>query len=113
MTRKNLALRDDVKFHILRLLQKNPELTQRDLARAVGISVGSMHYCLNALIEKGLIKFSNFRGSEDKRRYAYILTPSGFVEKAVMTAQFLAKKRDEYNALKAEIECIQSEMLSE
>ena len=85
-------------------------MSQRDLAEAVGISVGSAHYVLNALIEMGHIKLGNFNASEDKRRYAYILTPRGVAEKAKITKQFLARKLAEYEALKEEIEEIRGEI---
>ena len=103
-------LQEDVRFRILRLLQQNPEMSQRELAEAVGISVGSAHYVLNALVEKGLIKFGNFTASKDKRRYAYILTPDGFSEKARLTVRFLRRKMIEYDALKEEISELQCEM---
>ncbi|WP_353348250.1 MarR family EPS-associated transcriptional regulator [Aquicoccus sp. SU-CL01552] len=104
------ALRDDVRFRVLRLLQDNPEMSQRQLAEAVGVSVGAMHYVLSALVEKGLIKLGNFSASRDKRRYAYLLTPKGVAEKATLTRNFLKRKRKEFEALKAEIEAVQAEM---
>jgi EPS-associated MarR family transcriptional regulator len=101
---------EDVRFRVLRLLQENPEMSQRDIAAAVGISVGGVHYCLNALIEKGLIKLGNFSASQDKRRYAYILTPKGLSEKAALTSRFLKRKMEEHEALKDEIDALKSEM---
>lgn len=101
---------EDVHFRVLRLLEENPEMSQRDLAQAVGISVGGAHYCLNALIEKGLIKIGNFSAARDKRRYAYILTPKGIAEKSALTGRFLKRKMAEYEALKAEIEALQVEL---
>ncbi|MDF1722315.1 MAG: MarR family EPS-associated transcriptional regulator [Minwuia sp.] len=101
---------EDVHFRVLRLLQENPEMSQRDLARAVGISVGGAHYCLNALVEKGLIKIGNFSAAADKRRYAYMLTPKGIAEKSALTGRFLKRKMAEYEALKAEIETLQVEL---
>ena len=70
MTTQRDKLREDVKFRILRLLQDNPEMTQRELAKQVGVSTGGIHYVLNALVEKGMLKLSNFAAAEDKRRYA-------------------------------------------
>lgn len=84
-------------------------MSQRELAVAVGVSVGGIHYVLNALIEKGLVKLGNFTAAEDKRRYAYVLTPKGLSEKAAITRRFLARKIEEYEALKTEIEDLQSE----
>jgi len=95
---------------VLRLLQKNPELSQRQLAEAVGVSVGGIHYVLSALIDKGLVKLGNFTAAEDKRRYAYILTAKGLAEKAVLTRRFLVRKIEEYNALKAEVEALRGEL---
>lgn len=101
---------EDMRFRVLRLLQENPEMSQRDIASTVGISVGGVHYCLNALIDKGLVKLGNFSAAQDKRRYAYILTPKGLSEKAALTSRFLKRKMEEYEALKEEIDALQSEM---
>ena len=109
MTGKRSKLQEDTHFRVLRLLQDSPEVSQRELAEAVGISVGSAHYVLNALIERGLVKLGNFTAAQDKRRYAYILTPRGIVEKAAITRRFLARKMDEYDALKVEIDQLLSE----
>lgn len=104
MTTQRDKLREDVKFRILRLLQDNPEMSQRDLAKAVGVSTGGIHYVLNALAEKGMLKLSNFTAADDKRRYAYVLTPKGIAAKADLTRRFMIRKLMEYEALKAEIE---------
>lgn len=106
-------VQEDVRFRVLRLLHDNPELSQRELADAVGISNGSAHYMLSALLDKGLIKLGNFTAAADKRRYAYILTPSGIAEKAAITRRFLARKIEEYDALKAEIEALKGELGTE
>ena len=103
-------LREDAQFRILRLLHDNPEMSQRELAKAVGISAGGVHYVINALVEKGLIKLGNFKAAEDKRRYAYILTRAEIAAKADLTRRFLERKMAEYEALKAEIEAIRSEI---
>lgn len=84
-------------------------MSQRELAEAVGVSVGGMHYVLNALIEKGFVKLGNFTAAKDKRRYAYILTPKGIAEKATITKRFLARKVEEYEALRQEIEDLRRE----
>ena len=110
MTGKRTKLKEDTHFRVLRLLQENPEMSQRDLASVVGVSVGGMHCVLNALIEKGLVKLGNFTTAEDKRRYAYILTRKGLTEKATITRRFLARKIQEYEALKSEIETLKSEI---
>ena len=107
MTNRNKAKQEDTHFRILRLLQENPNLTQRGLADAVGISLGALNYCLNALMDKGLIKIRSFRSSKHKLAYAYLLTPSGIGRKAELAARFLSRKLQEYEQLKAEIEALQ------
>lgn len=102
-------LQEETRFRILRLLEENPELSQRELARQAGISVGAAHYLLTALVEKGLVKIGNFTSAPDKRRYAYILTPKGLREKTRLTGQFLKRKLVEYEELKAEIEKLRQE----
>lgn len=101
---------DDVRFRVLRLLQDDPGLSQRQIAVALGVSLGAVNYCLRALTEKGQIKVRNFRSSNNKLRYAYILTPSGVAEKARLTGAFLKRKVAEYNALKAEIEALSEDI---
>lgn len=102
-------MQEDTHYRVLRLLQENPEISQRELAALVGVSVGGVHYVLNALIEKGLVKLGNFTATDDKRRYAYILTPKGVAQKAALTRAFLVRKMEEYEALKAEIEALRIE----
>ena len=106
MPRQRSDLQEDVHFRVMQKLASNPEMSQRDLAAEVGVSVGRIHYVLRALIERGLIKTGNFRASPDKRRYAYVLTPRGVAEKTAMTQRFLARKIKEYEALKLEIEAL-------
>ena len=110
MTSKRTKLQEDTHFRVLRLLQENPEMSQRELAAAVGVSVGGIHYVLNALIEKGWVKLGNFKAAEDKRRYAYVLTPKGISEKAAITRRFLIRKIQEYEALRAEIDTLRAEI---
>ena len=101
-------LQEDARFRILMLLEDNPEMSQRELAEAAGVSIGGANYVLNALIDKGLVKLGNFSAAPDKRRYAYILTRKGIAEKAALTRNFLKRKMDEYEALKAEIGALQA-----
>jgi EPS-associated MarR family transcriptional regulator len=110
MNSKRTRLQEDTHFRVLRLLQENPEMSQRDLAEVVGVSVGGMHYVLSALIDKGLVKLGNFSAAKDKRRYAYVLTPRGIARKAALTRAFLIRKMGEYDALKAEIEALKQEV---
>ena len=110
MTGTRSKVQEDVRFRILRLLQGNPDMSQRELAAAVGISVGAVHYVLAALVEKGFVKFARFTAAEDRRRYAYVLTPRGIAERTAITRHFLARKMEEYEALKAEIDALSAEM---
>lgn len=110
MAGQRTKIQEDVRFRVLRLLHDNPKLSQRELAEAVGISNGSAHYLLSALLDKGQIKLGNFNTAQDKRRYAYILTPKGIAEKAAITKYFLERKIQEYNDLKAEIDGLRDEL---
>jgi EPS-associated MarR family transcriptional regulator len=92
------------------ILQDNPDLTQRELAEKLGISVGGLNYCLKALMEKGLVKMKNFANSKNKFGYVYVLTLTGMAEKSTITHRFLLRKMDEYEALKAEIEALKAEV---
>lgn len=103
MTTQRDKLREDVQFRILRLLQDNPKMSQRELAKAVGLSTGGIHYVLRALLAKGLLKIENSTTTEDKRRYAYVLTRKGMASKANLTKQFLIRKMADYELLEAEI----------
>lgn len=98
--------KEDARFRVLRLIEKDGDFTQRQMAKALGLSLGAVNYCLKGLIEKGAIKASNFQASNSKWRYAYVLTPTGIAEKASLTAQYLARRRREYEALCEEIEAI-------
>jgi EPS-associated MarR family transcriptional regulator len=96
-------------YGLLKILEENPGLSQRDLAKKLGISLGKVNFCLNALVAKGSLKINNFRNSDNKLAYAYLLTPSGMEQKARMTVQFLKYKVQEYERLRAEIEELQRE----
>lgn len=110
MASRRSELREDVYFKTLRIIDENPRVSQRDIARRVGISVGAVHYCLAALTEKGLIKLGNFRASKNKRGYIYLLTPDGIAAKTQLTMRFLSRKMTEYEALKTEIEELEREV---
>ena len=110
MTSRQARLQEDTYYRVMRLLQDNPDMTQRELAEQLGISVGGLNYCLKALMEKGLVKMKNFADSKNKFGYVYVLTPTGMAEKAAITQRFLQRKMDEYEALKAEIEALRSEL---
>jgi EPS-associated MarR family transcriptional regulator len=102
-------LTDETRYRILKLLEGDPHASQRRIAEELDISLGRVNFCLQALIEKGLIKVNNFRNNSHKRAYLYYLTPKGIEEKAIVTARFLKRKLDEYEALKQEVEELQRE----
>lgn len=109
MTNFKTITQEETHLKVMRLLAANSDLTQRELARELGLSVGSINYCLKALKEKGLVKMKNFATSKNKFGYVYILTPTGLVKKAAITQLFLQRKMNEYMALKAEIEALKNE----
>ena len=102
-------LTDEYRCKILRILEEDPDISQRELARALGISLGRANFCLQALIEKGWIKVNNFKNSNNKKAYMYLLTRRGMAEKARVTSRFLERKVAEYEALRREIEQLQRE----
>jgi EPS-associated MarR family transcriptional regulator len=102
MTSLQIKIPKDTHFRIMRILQENPDLTQRELASQLGVSVGGSNYCLNALIDKGFVKMENFQNSKNKFKYVYLLTPQGIAEKVALTGQFLKRNMEEYEALKSE-----------
>ena len=110
MTSRRETIKDDTHFWVLKLMQDNPGMTQRALAKELGISLGGANYCLQALVEKGWLKMQNFSKSENKLGYAYLLTPVGIAEKTALTGRFLKRKMQEYENLKAEIEALQKEV---
>ncbi len=96
-------LSDEIRYHILRELERDPQLSQRELAGVLGVSVGKTNFCLRALVDKGLVKVQNFRRSGNKLAYAYQLTPRGIADKARVTKRFLQVKQKEYESLQSEI----------
>ncbi len=110
MTSRRAKLNEDKYFRLMRILEATPDLSQREMAKALDISFGGINYCLNALVAKGLVKIENFSQNQNKFGYVYLLTPSGIAEKAALTSSFLKRKMDEYEALKVEIETLKSEV---
>ena len=98
-------------FNVLRSLYYNPGLSQRKLSSHLGVSLGSVNYCINALVDKGLIKVRRFKKSSNKQKYLYIITPKGVVEKSRLTLSFLEKKHAEYVRLQNEIESLKTELI--
>lgn len=99
--------RESLDFELLHLLEQEPGLSQRELAKRLGISLGKVNYCLKGLLEKGAVKLGNFRASRNKLRYVYILTPKGIAQKTTLTRHFLQRKIEEYERLKAQIELLE------
>ena len=106
-----LPVSSELQFRVLRLLESNPHLTQRELSKSLGVSLGGVNYCLNALVAKGSVKIQNFKSNRNKRVYAYLLTPQGLAEKTALTGAFLKRKMQEYQQLKEEIKALNQETL--
>jgi EPS-associated MarR family transcriptional regulator len=103
------AATEEPHFRILRELERDPQVSQRRLAGELGVSVGKVNYCLKALIDRGLVKANNFRNSQNKRAYFYVLTPKGLSEKSRNAVRFLQRKTAEYEALRKEIDRLRRE----
>lgn len=103
-------MEDDIQYKLLKALEDNPHVTQRDLASILGISLGKVNYCLRALMGKGWVKMDNFRRNPHKMGYVYLLTPKGIEEKAQITMRFLRRKLQEFDALRVEVERLQLEV---
>ena len=101
---------DDYRLAALRLLEQDPSMSQRELAKALGVSLGKAHYLLRALLDKGLVKIENFARSDSKRRYVYLLTPSGVRHRIALTRSFLHKKEAEFNELQRLLELLRNEL---
>lgn len=101
---------EDTHYKVLKILEQTPQISQRELAREMGVSVGKVNYCLKALVGKGLVKVNNFKNSANKCSYFYVLTPRGMEAKTRISVRFLQRKLDEYEALRGEIEELQSEL---
>jgi EPS-associated MarR family transcriptional regulator len=110
MTSRQAEIQEDTYFRVMRILQENPDLTQRELAEKLGVSVGGLNYCLKALMDKGWVKMQNFQNSKNKFKYVYLLTPQGIAEKVALTTRFLNRKLQEYETLKAEIESLHQDI---
>jgi len=110
MASRRSQLQEDTYFRVLRMLQDNPDMTQREIAEKLGISTSGLNYCLKALIDKGWVKMKNFANSKNKFGYIYVLTPSGVSEKAAITHRFLQRKMAEYEALREELDKLKREL---
>lgn len=104
------GVEQEIHLKVLREIEENPEITQRQLAQHLGVSLGKVNYCLKSLTDKGFIKARNFHNSNNKRAYLYILTPKGIEAKARISLSFLSRKMQEYERLKAEIAQLEREV---
>ena len=100
----------EIHLKVLREIKGNPEITQRELAQQLNISLGKVNYCLKALIDRGWVKAKNFKNSNNKAAYAYLLTPKGIEEKAKITVRFLRKRMNDYEQIKREIAILEAEV---
>jgi len=112
MTSRQANQQEDTYFRVLRILNEQPDITQRELAEKLGVSVSGLNYCLKALVQKGLVKIQNFSNSNNKLGYVYLLTPEGVTEKAALTTRFLQRKMREYESLKKEIHLMKNDIKS-
>lgn len=113
LTKPTMTPKEEVHFKILRAIEQNPEITQRELASLLGVSHGKAHYLLTALIDKGLLKMGSFSRNDGKAgKVAYLLTPAGIMNRASLTNAYLARKEAEYEALWAEIKALRKEEMS-
>ena len=110
MTKILKSINPDIHFRVLHTIEENPNVTQRELAKKLGISLGGVNYCLKALIVIGHIKVNNFKKNPNKSSYFYLLTPRGLSEKALLVEGFLSRKMAEYEALKNELDLIRSKI---
>lgn len=101
---------ESARLALLRVLEERPSASQRELSSLLGLSLGKTHYVLHALLDKGFVKMRNFRRSDNKRAYAYLLTPAGLREKIALTRRFLARKEEEFEQMKAVITALRSEI---
>ncbi len=102
-------MQDEVTYKLLKLIEADSHLSQREISKKMGVSLGKTNYCLKALVDKGFIKFQNFYKNKKKSAYIYFLTPQGIEEKAAVTYRFLQRKIKEYENIKVEIESLKNE----
>jgi EPS-associated MarR family transcriptional regulator len=107
---KSAGFQEEIQFEVLRRLQRTPKVSQRTLSKDLGVGLGTINFCFQALVEKGLVKMQNFSQSNSKLRYAYLLTPAGVAAKSKLTAEFLSRKVAEYESLQAEINVLKHEL---
>ena len=102
--------KQELEYRALKLLEQKPNMTQRQIAGELNVSLGKTHYLIKSLIDVGWVKLDNFQRSDNKWGYAYLLTPNGIIEKAIITTQFLTRKQQEHSDLQLEIQQLQEEI---
>ena len=107
---KSAGFQEEIQFEVLRRLHQTPKVSQRTLSKDLGVGLGTINFCFQALVEKGLVKMQNFSQSKSKLRYAYLLTPAGVAAKSKLTVEFLGRKVAEYESLQAEINVLKLEL---
>jgi EPS-associated MarR family transcriptional regulator len=107
---KSAGFQEEIQFEVLRRLQQTPQVSHRTLSKDLGVGLGTINFCFQALVEKGLVKMQNFSQSKSKLRYAYLLTPAGVAAKSKLTVEFLSRKVAEYESLQAEINVLKQEL---
>lgn len=105
--------REDVHFRVLQLLENRPDASQREIAKKLGVSLGAINFCINALIDKGHIKLANFKASKNKLGYVYMLTPDGITHRARLAADVIERKMIEFKAIQAELEQLRDKFSDE
>lgn len=104
---------EDISYKVIKLIEQDPEISQRDLSRELGVSLGKVNYCLKALVDKGWVKAKNFKNNRNKLAYRYLLTPQGMQQKTQLTASFLKRKVVEYERLQEEIAALRKEVMQD
>ena len=107
MASRRKEYQEDAKMRVFQIINENPQMTTRKIAQKVGISNGSAYYLLTSLIDMGYVKLSNFKDSSQKMKYSYLLTPKGIREKSLITSEFLVRKKQEFEALRKEIDSLE------
>ena len=107
---RTTRIQEEMRFKVLRALEQQPDLSQRQLADMLGVSLGKANYLLRALLDKGLLKAHNFRNSQNKLAYAYLITPRGLADKAALTRGYLERKSEEYEVLRLEIDRLKADL---
>ena len=106
-------MNEEITYKVIKLIEQDPEISQRDLSRELGVSLGKVNYCLKALVDKGWVKAKNFKNKKNKLAYRYLLTPQGVQQKAQLTASFLKRKVVEYERLQEEIAALRKEVVQD